>query len=72
MWDNLKGCNTGASKGEERQVETEKIMSKFSPNVIKTVNPHIQGAQRTSKHIINKLHKTRDTILKAVREKKTS
>lgn len=41
MRDNLKGSNMraiGASKGEERQVETEnkpeEIMSKFSPNVI--------------------------------------
>lgn len=41
MWDNLKGSNTratGAPKGEERQVETEKnheeIMSQISPDVI--------------------------------------
>lgn len=71
-------CSRSA-RGEEKEKETEKIMTENFPNLLKNINLHIQEAERspnrintmrsTPRYIIVKLLKDQEKILKTAREK---
>ena len=87
LWDNINQANlriTGIPEGEEKEKGSENIfeevMSENFPN-LKETDIKIQEAQRapnklspnrpTTRHIIIKMAKVKDRILKAAREKQS-
>ena len=77
-------CITGVPEGEEEKEQEigdlfEKIMKENIPNVMKEIDMQVQEAQRvpnemdakrpTPRHIIIKIPKVKESMLKAAREK---
>lgn len=63
-WDTIKYakiCITGVLEGKEKGAERilNKIMTKHSPNLMKTINLHVQEAQPTPSTINSKRSITR-------------